>query len=160
MKMKKLKKIKLISLNKNYQRIKKHNISVIEKSKEDRKEFISHLSYKPLHPRYPFDRSSITIEKLSKVNNISLLLNNNIKNIILKFRENKLKESESRRPILYKSKSYTTLKEEKDSNFLLLRAMLRKDAFQIENILNRNKLNNKRINKKIRLKKIIHIKLR
>ena len=102
--------------------------------------------YKPLNPKYRFNSSLIDINEMVKKDNVSLISNDSLRNLIIKFREEREKELTEKK-LLYKDKSYEDIKKEKNTNFLMLRAMLRKDPLTIQVLMNRHR------NKEIKLKK-------
>ena len=102
------------------------------------------MKYRPINPKRSFNPSTIGINEIIKKNNLSLITNNKIKNIIIKFREEKQKEIEEKK-VLYKNKSYHDIEKEKNTHFLMLKALLRKDHQTIQNLIKRE---NKEIKKK------------
>jgi serine/threonine protein phosphatase PrpC len=78
-----------------------------------------------------------------KENNLSLITNNTLKDIIIKFREERKKENDERKS-LFRNKSMHDYEYEKKNNFLMLKALMRKDPQTIQTLINRNnKINNK-----------------
>lgn len=127
-------------------------IKCTEKAKElinlipkQNSEFKKSLRYKPIHPHFPFNRSSISIDEMVKKNNLSLITNNNLRNIIIKFREIKKKASEERK-IIFKKVTENDFEKEKNNHFLMLRAMLRKDPLTIQSLIKREQENSKKLN--------------
>ena len=96
------------------------------------------VMYKPLHPEHRFNSSSIDINDMMKKNNLPYITNNSIKNIILKFKEEREKERNEKR-MIYKDKSYEDFQKEKNTQFLMLRAMLRRDPLTIQVLMKRNR---------------------
>ena len=112
--------------------------------------------YKPINPQNKFNSSSFGINEMMKKDNISLITNDKIRNLIVKFRAEREKEI-SEKKIFYKEKSYQDLQKEKNTNFLMLRAMLRRDPLTIQVLMRKNRDLEKKLNKcsstKIYLKK-------
>ena len=135
-KMKKIKKKSLIFPK--YIRIKKNPLNKTEYSKELTQKYESrqNMEYKPINPPSTFNPSTIGINEILKKNNLSLITNNALKNIIIKFREDRQREKEERK-ILYKNKSFHNYEEEKKNHFIMLKALLRKDHQTIQNLVER-----------------------
>ena len=113
--------------------------------------------YKPLNPENRFNSSSFGLKEMMKRNNISLISDNSIRNVIIKFREDRKREYEKKK-IHYIDDRYKDFKKEKNNNFLFLRAMLRKDPLTLQTLIERNKnkeKKEKKMNKIISLKNII-----
>ena len=102
--------------------------------------------YKPLNPENKFNSSLIGISEMMKRNNISLISDNSIRNVILKFRQERAIEHKKKK-IYYIDKKYEDFKKEKNNNFLLLRAMLRKDPLTIQSLIKRNEDKENKTNK-------------
>ena len=102
--------------------------------------------YRPLHPETKFDSSSMGINEIVKKNNLPLITNDSIKNFILKFREEREKEINEKR-VIYKDRSYEDLQKEKNTHFMMLRAMLRRDPLSIQILMKRNDEEEKRLKK-------------
>ena len=147
-KMKKIKKSSL--LFPNYIKIKRTPLRKLEYSKEityKEEETRHNMKYRPINPPSTFNPSSIGINEILKKNNLSLITNNTLKNIIIKFREERQKELEEKK-VLYKNKSFHNYEEEKKRHFIMLKALLRKDHQTIQNlILKENKTLNKKENR-------------
>ena len=141
--MRKIKKTSL--LFPNYIKIKRSPLKKIEYSKEiTYKEDINQsMKYKPINPHRTFNPSSIGINEIVKKNNLSLITNNSLKNIIIRFREERKRELDEKK-ILYKNKSFHDYEEEKKNHFIMLKALLRKDHQTIQNLI---KKEHKKINK-------------
>ena len=139
--MKKIKKTSL--LFPNYIKIKKFPLKKIEYSKEIsfKEDTNQYMKYKPINPHSTFNPSSIGIDEIVKKNNLSLITNNTIKNIIIRFRAERQKELDEKK-IFYKNKSFHDYEEEKRTHFIMLKALLRKDHQTIQNLI-------KKENKKI-----------
>lgn len=131
-----------------YKKINKPLIKISENSKEivEKNEFMNNVKYRPINPKHPFNGSSIGINEILKKNNLSLITNSTLKNIIIKFREERKKENDEKK-IFYKNRSIHDYDEEKKNNFLMLKALLKKDPQTIQNLINLNKKKNKRMNK-------------
>ena len=97
--------------------------------------------YRPLNPQNKFN-SLMTVEEIVKKDNAALISNDKIRELITKFREERDKENLGKK-IFYKEKSYQDIQKEKNTNFLMIRAMLRRDPVTIQSIMRRNKNNNK-----------------
>ena len=78
-------------------------------------------------------------------NNLSLITNNTLKNIITKYKEGRDKEIKEKK-LLFRNKSFIDSEEEKKNNYILLKAMLRKDKKAIQTILDKEK-EKKKVNK-------------
>ena len=133
----------------NYIKIKKSQLKKINYSKEclKREETRENMKYKPINPKRSFNPSTIGINEIVKKNNLSLITNNKIRNIIIRFREERQKEIEEKK-LLYKNKSFHDYEEEKKTHFIMLKAMLRKDHQTIQNLIvkeykNKNKTLNR-----------------
>ena len=113
--------------------------------------------YKPLNPENRFNSSSFGLKEMIKRNNISLISDDSIRNVIIKFRQERKREYEKKK-IHYIDEKYKDFKKQKNNNFLFLRAMLRKDPLTIQTLIERNKdkeKKEKKMNKIISLKNII-----
>ena len=99
---------------------------------------MNNVKYRPINPKYPFNGSSIGINEILKKNNLSLITNSTLKNIIIKFREERKKENDEKK-IFYKNRSIHDYDEEKKNNFLMLKALLKKDPQTLQNLINLNK---------------------
>ena len=97
--------------------------------------------YRPLNPQNKFN-SLMTVEEIVKKDNAALISNDKIRELITKFRKERDKENLGKK-IFYKEKSYQDIQKEKNTNFLMIRAMLRRDPVTIQSIMRRNKNNNK-----------------
>ena len=84
----------------------------------------------------------MTVEEIVKKDNAALISNDKIRELITKFREERDKENLGKK-LFYKEKSYQDIQKEKNTNFLMIRAMLRRDPVTIQSIIRRNKNNNK-----------------
>ena len=114
--------------------------------------------YRPLHPTPKFNSSSIGINEMVKKDNVSLISNDSIRQLLLKFREEQEKEMIEKK-VLYKDKSYQDIQKEKKKNFLMLRAMLRKDPLTIEVLMRQNQdKEQKKLSKCISMKHILKFK--
>ena len=146
-----MKKIKFRNESKfpSYIKLNKSNTKTIENNKDylDRNEFVKYIRYRPINPKYPFNGSTIGLKEIMKENNLSLITNNTLKDIIIKFRDERKKENEERKT-LYRNKSMHDYEYEKKNNFLMLKALMRKDPQTIQTLINRNNKINK-INNKI-----------
>ena len=142
-----MKKIKFRNISKfpSYIKLNKSNSKTIENNEDylDKNEFYKYIRYRPINPKYPFNGSTIGIKEIMKENNLSLITNNALKDIIIKFREERKKENEEKKT-LYRNKSMHDYEYEKKNNFLMLKALMRKDPQTIQTLINRNnKINNK-----------------
>ena len=93
--------------------------------------------YKPINPENKFSSSTFGINEMMKKDNISLITNDSIRNLIVKFRADREKELNEKK-IFYKEKSYQDIQREKNTNFLMLRAMLRRDPLTIQALMKKN----------------------
>ena len=93
--------------------------------------------YKPINPENKFSSSTFGINEMMKKDNISLITNHSIRNLIVKFRADREKELNEKK-IFYKEKSYQDIQREKNTNFLMLRAMLRRDPLTIQALMKKN----------------------
>ena len=116
------------------------------------------VMYKPLHPEHRFNSSSIDINDMMKKNNLPYITNNSIKNIILKFKEEREKERNEKR-MIYKDKSYEDFQKEKNTQFLMLRAMLRRDPLTIQVLMKRNRNEEIKMRKNTSFKRILRKRL-
>ena len=140
---------------KRIKRVKRENIkSSPEQVSENLKNMEIKRTYKPLNPDNRFNSSSIGLSEMMKRNNISLISDDSIRNVILKFRQERAIEHKKKR-IYYLDKKYEDFKKEKNNNFLLLRAMLRKDPITIQSLIKRNRNKEKKPNKLISMKGVI-----
>lgn len=130
-KMKKIKKKNL--LFPNYIKSKKSN-SESSKKPPEKYESRQNIYYKPINPKHRFNPSTIGINEIIKKNNLSLITNNKLRNIILKFREERLKQLEEKK-LLYKNKSFKDYEDDKKTRFIMLKALLRKDHQTIQSLL-------------------------
>ena len=138
LKMKKIKKASL--LFPKYIKIKKSPLKKIEYSKEEteKNEFRKNIKYKPINPHRSFNPSTIGINEMIKKSNLCLITNNTIKNIIIRFREERLRQKEEKR-IIYKNKSFHDYEEEKKTHFIMLKALLRKDHQTIQTLIKKER---------------------
>jgi len=149
-----MKKIKFRNESKfpSYIKLSKSNSKTIENNKDciEKNEFNKYIKYRPINPHYPFNGSTIGIKEIMKENNLSLITNKTLKDIIIKFREERKKENEERKT-LYRNKSRHDYEYEKKNNFLMLKALMRKDPQTIQTLINRNNKINKinKVNNKI-----------
>ena len=102
--------------------------------------------YKPINPENKFSSSTFGINEMMKKDNISLITNESIRNLIVKFRADREKELNEKK-IFYKEKSYQDIQREKNTNFLMLRAMLRRDPLTIQALMKKNLDREKKLNK-------------
>ena len=102
--------------------------------------------YRPLNPQSKFHSSSIGINDIVKKDKASLITNDSIRDMILKFRQEREKEYHEKK-LLYKDKSYQDIQKEKNTNFLMLRAMLRRDPLTIQSLMRKNRNTEKKMNK-------------
>ena len=102
--------------------------------------------YKPINPENKFSSSTFGINEMMKKDNISLITNDSIRNLIVKFRADREKELNEKK-IFYKEKSYQDIQREKNTNFLMLRAMLRRDPLTIQALMKKNLDRKKKLNK-------------
>ena len=116
------------------------------------------VMYKPLHPEHRFNSSSININDMMKKNNLPYITNNSIKNIILKFKEEREKERNEKR-MIYKDKSYEDFQKEKNTQFLMLRAMLRRDPLTKQVLMKRNRNEEIKMRKNTSFKSILRKRL-
>ena len=116
------------------------------------------VMYKPLHPEHRFNSSSININDMMKKNNLPYITNNSIKNIILKFKEEREKERNEKR-MIYKDRSYEDFQKEKNTQFLMLRAMLRRDPLTIQVLMKRNRNEEIKMRKNTSFKRILRKRL-
>ena len=93
--------------------------------------------YKPINPENKFSSSTFGINEMMKKDNISLITDDSIRNLIVKFRADREKELNEKK-IFYKEKSYQDIQREKNTNFLMLRAMLRRDPLTIQALMKKN----------------------
>lgn len=106
------------------------------------------ILYKPLHPKYKYDTSSMGINEMIKKDNLPLITNDSLKNMILKFRKEREKEMLEKR-FVYKDKSFEDYKKEKNTQFLMLRAMLRRDPLTIQSLMKRNRNEERKLKRNI-----------
>ena len=151
-----MKKIKFRNESKfpSYIKLTKSNSKTIENNKNyiDNNEFLKYMKYRPINPKHPFNGSTIGIKEIMKENNLSLITNSTLKDIIIKFRNERKKENEERKT-LYRNKSMHDYEFEKKNNFLMLKALMRKDPQTIQILINRNKKINNKLKKCSPIKK-------
>ena len=138
-----LNKIQKIKLRKEYTKDTSDPIPKPPKLKEIQK---IRLIYKPINPQNKFSSSSFGINEMMKKDNLSLITNDSIRNLIVKFREERQKELIDKK-IFYKEKSVQDIQKEKNANFLMLRAMLRRDPLTIQALMKKNLEKEKKLNK-------------
>ena len=102
--------------------------------------------YKPINPQNKFSSSTFGINEMMKKDNISLITNETIRNLIVKFRADREKELNDKK-IFYKEKSIQDIQREKNTNFLMLRAMLRRDPLTIQVLMKKNRDRAQKLNK-------------
>ena len=102
--------------------------------------------YKPINPQNKFSSSTFGINEMMKKDNISLITNETIRNLIVKFRADREKELNDKK-IFYKEKSIQDIQREKNTNFLMLRAMLRRDPLTIQVLMKKNRDRAQKMNK-------------
>ena len=170
-KLSKLSPPKLLQLNscklsrrpilKHIQKIKKEN------SKDSNEQILKHpkrfeiqkikVLYKPLNPKNKFHSCSIGINEMVKKGNISLITNDTIRNLILKFRQEYEREFNEKK-LIYREKSYQDIQKEKNANFLMLRAMLRRDPLTIQALMRRNRNKEQKLNECNSMRTILKLK--
>ena len=116
------------------------------------------IIYRPLHKENKFNSSSMGINEIVKKKNLPLITNDTIKNLILKFRNEREKEMNEKR-VFYRESSYQDIQREKNTQFLMLRAMLRRDPLTIQSLMNRNKRKQTKIKKSVSMKYLIRDKI-
>ena len=112
------------------------------------------IVYRPIHPLNQFNSSKMGINEILKKDNLPLITNDNIRNLVLRFNEDREKEILGKR-IFYKDKSFEELQKEKNTHFLMIRAMLRKDPLTIQALMKRNREEEKRIKKNASMKSLL-----
>ena len=98
------------------------------------------------------------INEIVKKKNLPLITNDTIKNLIIKFRNEREKEMNEKR-VFYRESSYQDIQREKNTQFLMLRAMLRRDPLTIQSLMNRNKRKQTKIKKSVSMKYLIRDKI-
>ena len=116
------------------------------------------IIYRPLHKENKFNSSSMGINEIVKKKNLPLITNDTIKNLIIKFRNEREKEMNEKR-VFYRESSYQDIQREKNTQFLMLRAMLRRDPLTIQSLMNRNKRKQRKIKKSVSMKYLIRDKI-
>ena len=116
------------------------------------------IIYRPLHKENKFNSSSMGINEIVKKKNLPLITNDTIKNLIIKFRNEREKEMNEKR-VFYRESSYQDIQREKNTQFLMLRAMLRRDPLTIQSLMNRNKRKQTKIKKSVSMKYLIRDKI-
>ena len=116
------------------------------------------IIYRPLHKENKFNSSSMGINEIVKKKNLPLITNDTIKNLIIKFRNEREKEMNEKR-VFYRESSYQDIQREKNTQFLMLRAMLRRDPLTIQSLMNRNKRKQTKIKKSASMKYLIRDKI-
>ena len=147
---------------KHIQKIKKENTKdetePIHKTRPKHREIQRiRVLYRPINPHNKFHSSSLGINDMVRKDNVSLISNDSIRNLILKFREEREKEI-SERKFQYKEKTSKEIQKEKNTNFLMLRAMLRKDPITIQAIIKRNQNKERQMNKCASMRSIVNHK--
>ena len=112
------------------------------------------LIYRPIRPENRFNSSSMGIDEILKKDNIPLITNDSIKNLILKFREEREKEMLEKK-VIYKDKSFEEIQKEKNTHFLMLRAMLRKDPLTIQVLMKRNRDEERKLKKNATMQSLL-----
>ena len=102
--------------------------------------------YRPIHPENRYNSSTIGIDEILKKDNLPFITNDSIKNLVLKFREEREKEMLEKK-VIYKDKSFEEIQKEKNTHFLMLRAMLRKDPLTIQVLMKRNREEERKLKK-------------
>ena len=99
--------------------------------------------YRPINPSHPFNSQIIINPKeISKKKNEHLILNDTIKNIIVKFNNDKRKKNNE---IIKNQKYfYNQFKDEEKKYYLALKTILKKDFDNLPKFLSQNKENRKR----------------
>ena len=110
--------------------------------------------YRPIHPSNRFNSSSMGINEILKKDNLPLITNDNIRKLVIRFNEDREKEIMGRR-IFYKDKSFEELQKEKNTHFLMVRAMLRKDPLTIQSLMRRNFEEEKKLKKNASMKTLL-----
>ena len=116
------------------------------------------IIYRPLHKENKFNSSSMGINEIVKKKNLPLITNDTIKNLIIKFRNEREKKMNEKR-VFYRESSYQDIQREKNAQFLMLRAMLRRDPLTIQSLMNRNKRKQTKIKKSVSMKYLIRDKI-
>ena len=116
------------------------------------------IIYRPLHKENKFNSSSMGINEIVKKKNLPLITNDTIKNLIIKFRNEREKEMNEKR-VFYRESSYQDIQRENNTQFLMLRAMLRRDPLTIQSLMNRNKRKQTKIKKSVSMKYLIRDKI-
>ena len=75
-----------------------------------------------------------------KESNLSLITNKKMKNIFIKYKEERAKDIKAKK-ILYRNRSFCNPEEEKSNRFKMLRALLKKDYRTIQNLMDKEKKN-------------------
>ena len=116
------------------------------------------IIYKPIHKENKFNASSMGINEIVKKKNLPLITNDTIKNLILKFRKEREKEISEKR-VFYRERSFQDIQREKNTQFLMLRAMLRRDPLTIQSLMNRNKKKETKMKKSVSMKYLLRNKI-
>ena len=116
------------------------------------------VKYKPIHQEHKFDSSSMGINEIIKKRNLPLITNDTIRNLIIKFRSEREKALNFKR-VFYRERSYQDIQKEKNTQFLMLRAMLRRDPLTIQSLMNRNKKKETKIIKSVSMKHMFRNKI-
>ena len=138
-------KKKILSPYKNYIKV-SHTRSLIN---ENRKKSIEkydtkrNILYKPIKKNHPFNFSTIGINEILKKSNLSLITNKKMKNIFIKYKEERAKEIKAKK-ILYRNRSFCNPEEEKSNRFKMLKALLKKDYRTIHNLMDKEKKKKKK----------------
>ena len=103
--------------------------------------------YRPINPIHPFNSKIISPDEISKKENALLINNNTLKDIILKFNDERRKKSNE----LIKNHQYfyNKFKDEDKRYDLALKTILKKDFNNLPNFLSERKVKKKKINLKI-----------
>ena len=104
--------------------------------------------YRPINPIHPFNLKIISPDEISKKENALLINNNTLKDIILKFNDERRKKSIE----LIKNHQYfyNKFKDEDKRYDLALKTILKKDFNNLPNFLSDKKVKKKKINLKIK----------
>ena len=115
--------------------------------------------YRPLHQEHKFDSTSMGINEIVKKQNLPLITNDTIRNLILKFRSEREKEINEKK-FFYKERSYEDIQKEKNTQFLMLRAMLRRDPLTIQSLMRRHRNEEIKIKRSSSMKSILNKKMK
>ena len=105
--------------------------------------------YRPINPSHPFNSQILNPNEISKKKNAHLIMNNTIKDIIMKY--NSDKKDKNVQKLKNNNYFYYKFRDEDKNYFLALKAILKKDFDHLPKFLSGNKYQKKKTNLKINI---------